>query len=311
MAQLYSSKLGVLPSLRPMPNTTTLHIPSNKVRDIERYIHAELSALYPEGELSMFVLMLFEAFLGWDKTHLLLNRESTINQSDLLKFHWAVEDLKQFRPIQHIIGYTDFCDLRLSVSQDVLIPRPETEEIVRLVAHQFSADSRLQILDVCTGSGCIALGLKSLYPQSVVYGLDVSPKALSVARANAQAVGLPVSFVECDVLAQEPQLPVPQLDIIISNPPYIRHLERADMSSNVLDYEPELALFVPDHDPLIFYRAIAQYALAHLSPQGLLAFEINEHLGPETCELLQGLGFVPQLIQDFRGCNRCILARLS
>ena len=295
-----------------MPNTTHMHIPSNRVRDIERYIRTELDELYPEGELRMFTQMLFEAYLGWSTAQLLLHRDDTINQSDLLKFHWAVEDLKQYRPIQHIIGYTDFCDCRIAVSPDVLIPRPETEEIV-LRATELLNDSGANVqegnfLDLCTGSGCIAIALAKQFPKAKVYAVDISTKALDLAQKNAERNHVAVEFVQSDILQETIALPCPTFDLIISNPPYIQEKERCNMERNVLEYEPSLALFVPDKDPLKFYRAIGLYALQHLTCKGLLILEINEHLGSATCQLLQSIGFVTQLLQDFRGKDRSITA---
>lgn len=295
-----------------MPNTTHMHIPSNRVRDIERYIRTELDELYPEGELRMFTQMLFEAYMGWSTAQLLLHRDDTINQSDLLKFHWAVEDLKQYRPIQHIIGYTDFCDCRIAVSPDVLIPRPETEEIV-LRATELLNDSGANVqegnfLDLCTGSGCIAIALAKQFPKAKVYAVDISAKALDLARKNAEHNHVAVEFVQSDILQETFALPCPTFDLIISNPPYIQEKERCNMERNVLEYEPSLALFVPDKDPLKFYLAIGLYALQHLTYKGLLIFEINEHLGSATCQLLQSIGFVTQLLQDFRGKDRSIIA---
>ena len=295
-----------------MPNTTHMHIPSNRVRDIERYIRTELDELYPEGELRMFTQMLFEAYMGWSTAQLLLHRDDTINQSDLLKFHWAVEDLKQYRPIQHIIGYTDFCDCRIAVSPDVLIPRPETEEIV-LRATELLNDSGANVqegnfLDLCTGSGCIAIALAKQFPKAKVYAVDISTKALDLAQKNAERNHVAVEFVQSDILQETFALPCPTFDLIISNPPYIQEKERCDMERNVLEYEPSLALFVPDKDPLKFYRAIGLYALQHLTCKGLLILEINEHLGSATCQLLQSIGFVTQLLQDFRGKDRSIIA---
>lgn len=295
-----------------MPNTTHMHIPSNRVRDIERYIRTELDELYPEGELRMFTQMLFEAYMGWSTAQLLLHRDDTINQSDLLKFHWAVEDLKQYRPIQHIIGYTDFCDCRIAVSPDVLIPRPETEEIV-LRATELLNDSGANVqegnfLDLCTGSGCIAIALAKQFPKAKVYAVDISTKALDLAQKNAERNHVAVEFVQSDILQETIALPCPTFDLIISNPPYIQEKERCNMERNVLEYEPSLALFVPDKDPLKFYRAIGLYALQHLTCKGLLILEINEHLGSATCQLLQSIGFVTQLLQDFRGKDRSIIA---
>ena len=287
-----------------MPNTTHMRIPSNKVRDIERYFHAELADKYPDGEISSFLLILFEAFMGWDRAHLLLHRDDTVNQSDLLKFHWAAEDLKRYRPIQYIVGHTHFCGLRIQVGDGVLIPRPETEEMVGHIKAKMPGAKR--ILDLCTGSGCIALALADHYRDAQVWGVDLSAEALNIAQANAEANGLEVAFVQCDLLQDEPPLPCDTVDLIISNPPYVCGSERGQMSPNVLDYEPALALFVPDDDPLRFYRAIGRYASRHLAPNGLLVMEINEHLGAETCQLMQQLGFATKLYKDFRDKDRWI-----
>ena len=291
-------------------NTNNMRIPSNRVRDIEHYVHNELSELYPEGEIKMFVRMLFEAFLGWDMAQLLLHREDTINQSDLLKFHWAVEDLKKHRPIQHIIGHTEFCGLRIEVSPEVLIPRPETEEILLQFLNNKNTKTAPAILDLCTGSGCIAIALSKYLPEANVFGVDVSEKALQMAQKNAKNNNVEVNFVRCDILLDEPPLPCTTFDYIFSNPPYVLDSERKEMQENVLGHEPSLALFVPDNDPLLFYRAIGLYASKHLTKEGQLILEINEHLGQETCQLLQSLGFTTRLNKDFRDKDRSIIATL-
>lgn len=287
-------------------NTRNLRFRSNRVRDILSLFHEELDGTYGIGEVGVFVEMLFEAFVGWDKVRLLTSKEQTIDQSDLLRFHWALEDLKQYRPIQHIIGYTDFCGCRIAVSPDVLIPRPETEEIVNWILHNFTFHlSPFTILDLCTGSGCIAIALKKAFPAADVTAVDVSPKALEMARQNAQNNGVEVQFVEGDVLGGVDGLSG-QYRLIVSNPPYVRDSERAQMQRNVLDYDPELALFVPDDDPLRFYKAIADIAKGHLAEGGMLVVEINEALADETSVLLKDHGFKPEMHIDFRGKARWI-----
>ena len=282
-----------------MPNTTHMHIPSNRVRDIERYFHTELTGLYPDQEIGAFVDILFEAYLGWNKAQLLLHRDDTINQSDLLRFHWAAEYLKQYRPIQYIVGYTDFCGLRLHVEPGVLIPRPETEEIVN---HIKQTTHPATILDLCTGSGCIALALAAHFGDAEVVGVDISPQALAIAEANATANRLQVTFVQCDILHQEPTLPHSTFDLIVSNPPYVCDSERAAMEANVLDWEPENALFVPDDDPLRFYRQIMALAQKQLNPNGQVWFEINERMGEEMLSLCHEIGFSnAEVLEDFAG----------
>lgn len=290
-------------------NTRNLRFKSNRVRDIISLFHEELDGLYGTGEVGVFLDMLFEAFLGWDKVRLLTSREQTIDQSDLLRFHWALEDLKQYRPIQHIIGYTDFCGCRIAVSPDVLIPRPETEEMVNsLTLGPSQKGERSKILDLCTGSGCIAIALKKAFPNAEVTAVDISEKALALARRNAQNNATEVNFVQADVLTLAINPLLSTFNLIVSNPPYVRECEKKGMQRNVLDYDPALALFVPDNDPLRFYKAIANIAKEHLTADGLLMVEINESLADETCALLRGQGFFPTLHTDFRGKSRFISA---
>ena len=263
--------------------------------------------MYGSGEVGAFIDMLFEAFLEWDKVRLLTSKDQTIDQSDLLRFHWALEDLKQHRPIQHIIGYTDFCGCRIKVSPDVLIPRPETEEIVNwIIAHHLSLTTH-HCLDLCTGSGCIAIALKKAFPGTEVTGVDISAAALEMARENAKNNGVEVRFLQGDVLDGTNGLNGPY-GLIVSNPPYVRESERAQMQSNVLDYDPALALFVPDDDPLRFYKAITAIAKEHLAKDGLLVVEINEALAKETSALLKDYGFKPEVHADFRDKARWISA---
>lgn len=294
-------------------NATNLHIPSNRVRDIKRYIFSELDGMYSAGELRSFANMLFEAYMGWDVAHLLLHSDDTVNQSDLLKFHWAVEDLKRYRPIQQVIGWTEFCGLHFKVTSDTLIPRPETAGLVSLVQEKIPpqiAAEGVKVLDLCTGSGCIVLALEHLIRCTMAVGVDVSDKALEVARENGRQQHSRAHFIHCDLLQEEPELPCEQWDAIVSNPPYILFSERSQMQPNVLDYEPEQALFVPNDDPLRFYRAIGEYAMRHLSCHGLLAFEINETMGRATCRLLEGIGYDAALFQDFQGRDRYVAATL-
>ncbi len=291
-------------------NTRNLRFRSNRVRDIVALFHEELDDQYGAAEVGVFVEMLCEAFLGWDKVRLMTSREQTIDQSDLLRFHWALEDLKQSRPIQHIIGYTDFCGCCIAVSPDVLIPRPETEELVNWILHTFHLQlSTFHLLDLCTGSGCIAIALKKAFPTADVTAVDISPKALEMARQNAKSNDAAINFLQADILND--RLPPACYQLIVSNPPYIRDSERAQMRRNVLDYDPALALFVPDDDPLRFYKAIANIAKEHLAEDGLLVMEINEALAAETCAVFEAAGLAAETHMDFRGKPRWISAQFK
>ena len=288
-------------------NTRNIRFKSNRVGDILGLYHEELDSLYGNGEVGVFLDMLFDAFLGWNKVRLLTSRGQTIDQSDLLRFHWALEDLKRYRPIQHIIGHTDFCGCRIAVSPDVLIPRPETEEMVNWIVE--SGERKVEsVLDLCTGSGCIAIALKTLCPESDVTAVDVSEKALSIAKKNAVDNNTIITILHADLLASDLKLPTTDFKLIVSNPPYVRDSERTQMRRNVLDYDPALALFVPDDDPLLFYRAIAKVAKEHLAPDGLLVVEINESLSNETCNMFCVQGFCPVIHRDFRGKPRWVSA---
>ena len=284
-----------------------MRIPSNKVCDIERFAYQELENLYPKSEIKTFVLMLFEHFLGWNTAHFLAFKNSTINQSDLLKFNFAIKDLRNGKPIQYIIGNVEFCDAVLSVSPDVLIPRPETAELVYLIADNEKERSPQHILDLCTGSGCIAIALAKAFPSAMVFAFDISAEAMAVAQKNAECNHANVSFLIADILREENPAGK-SYDIIVSNPPYVRDMEKTMMNRNVLDYEPHLALFVPDDDPLIFYRHIAEFATKHLKTGGKLYLEINEALGNETAALLEKQGYRCIVHKDSFGKDRMIEA---
>ena len=312
-------------------NTRNLRFRSNRICDILALYHEELDGLYGSGEVATFVEMLCAEYLGWDRVRFLLGKDSTIDQSDLLRFHWALEDLKRHRPIQHIIGHVDFCGCRIEVSPAVLIPRPETEEMVQTLLNEeggmrneelnagtnnsslLTPHSSLceAILDLCTGSGCIAIALKKALPQAEVTAVDLSPEALDVARRNADLNSTPITFLQSDILDPNFNLSPLTFHLIVSNPPYVRDSERATMQLNVLDYDPPRALFVPDSDPLLFYRAIAAIAVRNLAPDGMLAVEINEALADETCALLRNHGLSPTLHHDFRSKTRWITAIAS
>ncbi len=290
-------------------NTTSMPITSNRVRDIEKYYVDSLAGIYPEGEIKMFVRMLFEDIMGWSHAELLINRDTTVNQSDLLRFYWAAEDLKRYRPIQHIVGYVDFCGCRIGVDNTTLIPRPETEEIVMSVFDKLSERPPQRVLDLCTGSGCIAIAVAKHWREAEVTAVDVSSEALAKARQNADSNNVEVRFVQKDLLEEREYRDFELYDLIISNPPYVKESERREMSRNVLDWEPERALFVSDSDPLLFYRAIAKIAETHLSADGLMVLEINEKLGEAMVRLLTERGFDATIYNDFRGRQRSVMAK--
>lgn len=291
-------------------NTENIRFSSNKIADVERLFHKELDSIYGAGETRMMVRMLFEAWMGWTLAELLAKREETINQSDLLRFHWALEDLKKGRPIQHIIGWTEFGGCRIEVDGSTLIPRPETEEIVEKTIALYGGRPPRMVLDICTGSGCMAIALAKAWPTAEVAAVDISEEALAKARVNAAKNGVKVDFVRCDILKEDLPLPYP-VDLIVSNPPYVCERERKEMSANVLDYEPWMALFVPDEDPMLFYRQIAQHCRRWLGGRGRIVVEINERYGDETLSEFERQGAKGRVERDFMGKERMVIAEMD
>lgn len=287
-----------------------MRIASNKVRDIIAFFRLELHGLYEENEIDRFIEICFEEYTGFSRADLLTRQEATVNESDLLKFNFAVKDLKRGRPVQYITGKAWFFDMTLSVNESVLIPRPETEELVQWITDDYKDSvSSVSMLDIGTGSGCIPLALKRKMPRHHVYALDVSAEALAVARQNADKYRADIHFIRMDVTDDTAWGKIPACSVMVSNPPYITEKEKTGMHPNVVDYEPHLALFVPDDDALVFYRVIARLAKEKLKAGGHLYFEINEALGLDVCILLQKEGFSDvRLKQDISGKDRMVRA---
>ncbi len=273
-----------------------------------QYIEDELAGLYPASEIEGFKRIILEEVCGWDFTAQVLRRNEKIDEISFEKIREIVRRLKKFEPVQYIIGKTWFCGLKLYVNPSVLIPRPETEELADWIIRKNSVVNGA-ILDVGTGSGCIALALKAGMKNCRISGVDISAKALDVAKQNAGLNGLDVDFFCADVLNWQ-NYKWEKYDIIVSNPPYIRESEKEQMHANVLNHEPENALFVPDHDPLVFYRSIAFFAKRNLKKNGSLFFEIHENLSAEITELLAGFGFRDtEVKKDINGKNRMTFCR--
>ncbi len=280
---------------------------SNLVRDCRRHYSSELEKIYGSDEANALIMILLEHYFGIDRVKIAMEPELRLSESELLTLHFAVKELLKNKPIQYVLGETEFCEMKFFVEEGVLIPRPETEEMVRQLAvgHWPLA---AKILDIGTGSGCIAISLAKLLKDSVVTAVDVSEKALEIAKKNAAENDADVRFVLDDILnPKNPELIDNQYDIIASNPPYVCESEKSEMRANVLDYEPSSALFVSDNDPLIFYRKILEFAQKTLKPNGQIWFEINEKLGQEMQNLCLEKGFKNvEIIKDFRGKDRIL-----
>lgn len=302
-----------------------MKIASNKIADVIHFFQDNLKNIYEKEELETIIAYCFEEFLNIKRAEIGLRKNETMSESQLLKFNFAIKDLKRQKPIQYIFGKADFYGLKFIVNEYVLIPRPETEELVDIIVKEFKVQSskfknssnpsdqisnlksQFSILDIGTGSGCIPIALKKNIPEARVYGLDVSEKALDIAKQNAELNRVEVEFVFGDILDPKIQLSLSKFDIIVSNPPYVRISEKASMQQNVLEHEPHLALFVNDDDPLLFYKAIADFALENLNSTGKLYFEINENFGLETKQMLEQKGFKNvKLIKDLNGKNRIL-----
>jgi release factor glutamine methyltransferase len=265
-----------------------------------------LTPLHGVAEARAIVYALLEDVFGLSKTDVLLGRFEGLSATEKARFKECATRLSQGEPLQYVVGTAPFGNLTFEVTPSTLIPRPETLELVEWVATDEQIRPGLRLLDIGTGSGCIAISLASLLPQATVSAWDISAEALAVARRNAERNGVTVDFKQVDVLhVTEAET----YDCIVSNPPYICEAEKAEMTDSVLLHEPHTALFVPNTDPLRFYRAIAQLALSNLSPGGTLYFEINRAYGAETCNLLRDLGFRDvELRKDFYGNDRMVKA---
>ncbi len=278
------------------------------MRSTIQYIENELKGLYPSTEISGFVRLILESVYQLSYTDQVLMKNEKLPEEGLERVQEIIIRLKNHEPLQYILGEAWFHGLRLNVAPGVLIPRPETEELVDRIL-KLKLDPAAQLLDIGTGSGAIALALKNGFPGTGVEAVDISEKALEIARENAKRHQLDVHFFQRDILKWK-DYEWPQYDLVVSNPPYVRESEKRQMEANVLRFEPDSALFVDDADPLLFYRAIAAFAGKNLKNGGYLFFEINEHLGAAMTELLEKAGFEQvQLWPDINGRDRMMSCR--
>lgn len=284
-----------------------------KIKQYRTQFIKELSPFYDAYEAESFFYLILEDKHKLRQIDLALNHELKFSDSDFIVWNSLLSQLKKEIPIQYLLGKTSFYGLDFEVNENVLIPRPETEELVEWIISEYSKidkTKRLKILDIGTGSGCIAISLAKNLPNAEVCGVDVSKKAIVTAKRNAIRNNVDVTFVFLDILKTE-ELRF-NYDIIVSNPPYVRNLEKEEIKKNVLDYEPHLALFVEDNDALIFYRKIAALAKKGLLENGQLFFEINQYLGKEMTDLLETMNFKNiELKKDIYDNDRMISCKVS
>lgn len=284
------------------------------LKEFKSFLTKELSQIYPATEIDSFFLLLIDEYLGLQRIDTVLKPDFKIDKDKLSLLNDVIKRLQQEEPIQYIIGKTEFYGFPFLVDENTLIPRPETEELVEWVLKEIESlkldmGKTISILDIGTGTGCIPVSLAKNLPNAKIAAIDVSAKALKVAQKNAELNKVNINFIECDILKAKN---LPQtFDIIISNPPYVRELEKVEIQNNVLHNEPHLALFVSDDNPLLFYNKIADLAKKHLSKNGLLFFEINQYLGIETIKMLKQKGFKNiELQKDLFKNDRMIKASL-
>ncbi|CAL2103144.1 Release factor glutamine methyltransferase [Tenacibaculum sp. 190130A14a] len=279
------------------------------LKSYKTYFTEQLSVVFPQTEIDTFFLFLIEEYLGLQRIDLVMQPNFEIPSEKEIILNEALSRLQKEEPIQYIIGKTEFYGFPFKVNRNTLIPRPETEELVDWILNETTQDGRLKILDIGTGTGCIPISISKNLTNAKVSAIDVSEEALKTAKENALLNQVVIDLLHDDILTTN-SLPK-TYDIIVSNPPYVRNLEKEEIKNNVLENEPHLALFVDNHNPLIFYKKIADLAKKHLTKDGLLFFEINQYLGKETVAMLENKGFTNiELRKDIFGNDRMIKASL-
>ncbi len=288
-----------------------MEIQDNLLANLKKNYFKDLLKLYNKNEAEQLLTILIEHFFGITRVQLIMKSDIRISESEILMLHMAVKELKKYKPIQYITGMAEFHDLKFKVNPDVLIPRPETEELVQLISI-LEKHKGLTVLDIGTGSGCIAISLSKLLSSATVHASDISETAIRVASSNAIINNQEVNFHNHDILdikqsiRNKNGIPI-MFDIIISNPPYVTQDDKNKMQSNVIDYEPHNALFISDDKPLVYYDAIIQFAKKQLVSGGRIYFEINESLGTQMVTLLKNNNFVHvELKKDLNGRDRFV-----
>lgn len=284
-----------------------MKVPNHTVKSAKDFFKDELKLKYDASELNQMLEIVFAHLFGFSKLDLILNESKEIVIDG--EFRKIVEELKKNKPLAHVVGKWEFYGLNFCVNKFTLIPRPETEELVDLILKQNTTNAK--VLDIGTGTGCIPIALKANNYLYDISACDISQAALDVAKKNAEINKVEITFFEYDILKECNNQPEHKYDIIVSNPPYITEKEKSLMQANVLDYEPHLALFVDDESPLLFYNAISCFAKHNLKEGGKLYFEINEHFGIQTAELLKNKGFKNvNIAKDINTKDRIVIANL-
>ncbi|MEX1190466.1 MAG: peptide chain release factor N(5)-glutamine methyltransferase [Brumimicrobium sp.] len=284
-----------------------MFIKNNSVHSVLGYFDEQLASQFTERERKLIGKSFIAKRLGWENTDFLLRKDDKVTESDLLYFRKMIKQLKNGLPFQYVLGETFFYNILLKTDKRALIPRPETEELVDWVVSDLKKSKNLKILDIGTGSGCIPLAIKNSISNATVLGLDVSHDALELAKENANRLKLDVNFIHYDILSQKMEFTNEKWDVIVSNPPYIPKKDKKLMAKHVLEHEPEIALFISDNNPLVFYQKIVDFAKHNLVENGNLYFEIHESLAENVKDLLVQQGFKNvEIKKDLQGKERMI-----
>ena len=279
-----------------------------RLRAFYNHFLNELKPLYEYEEAAAVSSMIFEHFAGKNRTDIITDPGHELENEKTAALENALLQLKRSIPVQYVIGHAWFMDRQFKVSPAVLIPRPETAELVSEAIQFIQANNKRTVLDIGSGSGCIAISIKATCKNAEVSAMDISEKALMIAKENAAANGTSIHFIQQDFLQEKDRKELPQFDVLISNPPYIPENEKELLDQHVTAHEPHLALFVPDNDALVFYDAIARFAQSNLSNNGCVFVEIHEDLGQKTKELFESKGFYAEIKKDFQGKDRMVKA---
>ncbi len=282
----------------------------NKIKNLKQKFTNELKFLCEFNEIVSIFNIVINHIKSYSAIQITLNQEEELSKIEVDEINLILEELKKEKPIQYIIGETEFYGLKFKVTPDVLIPRMETEELVDFVLKSIDKKTNIKIIDIGTGSGCIPISIKKNSPNSIITAIDISEEALEIAKYNANENNCEINFIQDDILNPSFSKYINQYDIIISNPPYVMESEKAKMKNNVLNYEPHLALFVEDENPLVFYEAIIKFSKTKLSANGLIVFEFNEALGQQMIELAMKNNFIFfKILKDINGKDRFLLLK--
>ncbi len=286
------------------------------IQEADKYIVTETGGIYEKEEAKNISNWIMQRITGHDKTDLLLNRQGSLTTEQETQLDYYLTRLKNHEPVQYILNEAWFFGLKLYVDKNVLIPRPETEELADWIITDLKtkkgsaslSEEEIQILDIGSGSGCLPLAIKKRIAEVKIWSCDINPEALNIARQNSINLNIPVLFFELNFLDKGQRDKLPSFDIIVSNPPYIAEMEKGSMQKNVLEFEPATALFVPSDDPLLFYKAIADFGKTHLTKKGMIYTEINESAGKKTSDNFQSMGYNTEIRKDMQGKERMLKA---